>query len=111
MCSPASACGTKSSSLFGVLGLPSPPASNPQNMAGYGNTQRIRFLVEEIDAYGHLFSFPSVGLLKLHDDILTCGYEDVQIMWEMLKKTETEVMSDHRKRKRRNFSWRAAPSV
>ncbi|KAL1554076.1 hypothetical protein AAHA92_14672 [Salvia divinorum] len=40
------------------------------------------------------------GLLKLHDDIQTCGYEDVQIMWEMLKKTETEVMSNHSKRKR-----------
>ncbi|EPS74000.1 hypothetical protein M569_00759, partial [Genlisea aurea] len=24
------------------------------------------------------------GLLKLHNDIETCGYEDVQIMWEML---------------------------
>ncbi|XP_057767741.1 uncharacterized protein LOC130988016 [Salvia miltiorrhiza] len=48
------------------------------------------------------------GLLKLHDDIQTCGYEDVQIMWEMLKKTETEVMANHSKRKRwfvRNFSW------
>ncbi|KAL1563827.1 hypothetical protein AAHA92_06250 [Salvia divinorum] len=51
-----------------------------------------------------------VGLLKLHDDIQTCGYEDVQIMWEMLKKTETEVMSDHSKRKRW-FLWRAVPSL
>lgn len=58
------------------------------------------------------------GLLKLHDDIQTCGYEDVQIMWEMLKKTESEVMSNHSKRKRwflRNLPWSshggAAPAV
>ncbi|KAI4329429.1 hypothetical protein L6164_021692 [Bauhinia variegata] len=24
------------------------------------------------------------GLLKLEDDVQTCGYEDVQVMWEML---------------------------
>ncbi|KAL8502146.1 hypothetical protein ACS0TY_021309 [Phlomoides rotata] len=47
------------------------------------------------------------GLLKLHDDIQTCGYEDVQIMWEMLKRTESEVMSSDSKRKQRwrNLSW------
>ncbi|CAA0816504.1 Unknown protein [Striga hermonthica] len=32
------------------------------------------------------------GLLKLHDDIQTCGYEDVQIMWEMLSRTESKVV-------------------
>lgn len=42
------------------------------------------------------------GLLKLHNDIQTCGYEDVQVMWEMLRKTESELMS---KRKQRPF-WR-----
>ncbi|KAK6123800.1 hypothetical protein DH2020_042454 [Rehmannia glutinosa] len=45
------------------------------------------------------------GLLKLHDDIQTCGYEDVQIMWEMLRRTESEVISNHTKRKNRRF-WR-----
>ncbi|KAK6127916.1 hypothetical protein DH2020_038345 [Rehmannia glutinosa] len=49
------------------------------------------------------------GLVKLHDDIQTCGYEDVQIMWEMLKRTESEVMSNHTRRKPRwflrNFAW------
>ncbi|XP_011073248.1 uncharacterized protein LOC105158260 [Sesamum indicum] len=58
------------------------------------------------------------GLLKLHDDIQTCGYEDVQIMWEMLRQTESEVVSRHSKRKTRwfcrNFAWSnhgaAAPS-
>ncbi|CAN6706744.1 unnamed protein product [Malus baccata var. baccata] len=24
------------------------------------------------------------GLLKLHDDVQTCGYQDVQVMWQML---------------------------
>ncbi|KAL3819102.1 hypothetical protein ACJIZ3_005007 [Penstemon smallii] len=48
------------------------------------------------------------GLLKLHDDIQTCGYEDVRIMWEMLRKSEPEVLSPQAKRKhrwfRKNFS-------
>ncbi|CAN4086514.1 unnamed protein product [Withania somnifera] len=44
------------------------------------------------------------GLLKLHDDIQTCGYEDVQVMWEMLRKNESEVTSRHHKRKRRPLS-------
>nr|XP_043637547.1 uncharacterized protein LOC122608507 [Erigeron canadensis] len=47
-----------------------------------------------------------VGLLKLHDDIQTCGYEDVQKMWEMLHRTESELTSNsHRKRKPRSF-WK-----
>ncbi|KAF8660289.1 hypothetical protein HU200_009051 [Digitaria exilis] len=29
-------------------------------------------------------------LVKLHDDIQTCAYEDVQVMWEMLQRSETE---------------------
>ncbi|XP_059643850.1 uncharacterized protein LOC132285674 [Cornus florida] len=45
------------------------------------------------------------GLLKLHDDIQTCGYEDVQVMWEMLRRSESELMSNHSKRKQRPF-WR-----
>ncbi|OWM69540.1 hypothetical protein CDL15_Pgr014001 [Punica granatum] len=46
------------------------------------------------------------GLLKLHDDVQTCGYEDVQVMWEMLRRSETETMApNHGKRKQRPF-WR-----
>lgn len=30
------------------------------------------------------------GLLKLHDDVQTCEYEDVQVMWEMLQRTESD---------------------
>ncbi|KAG9456328.1 hypothetical protein H6P81_000836 [Aristolochia fimbriata] len=47
------------------------------------------------------------GLLKLHDDVQTCGYEDVQVMWEMLRRSETE-LSQTAKRKRpfwRFFVW------
>ena len=29
-------------------------------------------------------------LVKLHDDVQTCAYEDVQVMWEMLRRSETE---------------------
>uniref|UniRef100_A0A0D9WAL5 Uncharacterized protein n=1 Tax=Leersia perrieri TaxID=77586 RepID=A0A0D9WAL5_9ORYZ len=28
-------------------------------------------------------------LVKLHDDIQTCAYEDVQVMWEILQRSET----------------------
>ncbi|KAF7843169.1 MAGUK p55 subfamily member 4 like [Senna tora] len=42
------------------------------------------------------------GLLKLQDDVQTCGYEDVQVMWEMLRRTESEVTE---KRKQQAF-WR-----
>ncbi|KAE9600747.1 hypothetical protein Lalb_Chr14g0376161 [Lupinus albus] len=37
---------------------------------------------------------PKHGLLKLEGDIQTCGYEDVQVMWEMLQRTENEVIED-----------------
>ncbi|KAK1290310.1 hypothetical protein QJS10_CPB18g00162 [Acorus calamus] len=39
------------------------------------------------------------GLLKLHDDVQTCGYQDVQVMWEMLRRSEMELSSSP-KRKR-----------
>ena len=42
------------------------------------------------------------GLLKLEDDVQTCGYEDVRVMWEMLRRSETEVVDkyhNHNKRK------------
>lgn len=45
------------------------------------------------------------ALLKLHDDIQTCGYEDVQVMWDMLRKTESEMISRPTKRKQKPF-WR-----
>ncbi|KAF3432493.1 hypothetical protein FNV43_RR27233 [Rhamnella rubrinervis] len=45
------------------------------------------------------------GLLKLRDDVQTCGYEDVQVMWEMLRRSESEVIDHPQKRKQRPF-WR-----
>ncbi|XWS19973.1 hypothetical protein CRYUN_Cryun31cG0061800 [Craigia yunnanensis] len=46
------------------------------------------------------------GLLKLHDDVQTCGYQDVQVMWEMLRRSETELIAaNNPKRKQRPF-WR-----
>ncbi|XP_062155051.1 uncharacterized protein LOC133863080 [Alnus glutinosa] len=45
------------------------------------------------------------GLLKLHDDVQTCGYQDVQVMWEMLNRSESYLMEHHPKRKQRAF-WR-----
>ncbi|XXG51581.1 hypothetical protein AAC387_Pa03g0113 [Persea americana] len=36
------------------------------------------------------------GLLKLHDDVQTCGYEDIQVMWEMLRRSETELSHTHK---------------
>ncbi|KAJ6702378.1 hypothetical protein OIU74_013519 [Salix koriyanagi] len=45
------------------------------------------------------------NLLKLHNDVQTCGYEDVQVMWEMLRRSESELMASHPKRKQRPF-WR-----
>ncbi|XWS12251.1 hypothetical protein CRYUN_Cryun37aG0073500 [Craigia yunnanensis] len=43
------------------------------------------------------------GLLKLHDDVQTCGYQDVQVMWEMLRRSETELIANNPKRKQRLF--------
>ncbi|KAK7325324.1 hypothetical protein VNO77_29486 [Canavalia gladiata] len=45
------------------------------------------------------------GLLKLQDDVQTCGYQDVKVMWEMLQRTESEVIENQHKRKQLPF-WR-----
>lgn len=46
------------------------------------------------------------GLLKLHDDVQTCEYDDVHRMWNMmLSRSESEHGSQHTKRKHRPF-WR-----
>ncbi|KAL9265129.1 hypothetical protein AKJ16_DCAP19455 [Drosera capensis] len=47
------------------------------------------------------------GLLKLHEDVETCGYQDVQVMWEMLKRSEPLSHSSERKQRPfwRNFLW------
>ncbi|OAY23014.1 hypothetical protein MANES_18G044800v8 [Manihot esculenta] len=49
------------------------------------------------------------GLLKLHHDVRACEYEDVRVMWEMLKRNETENAKLSGKKKKRClwdcFSW------
>ncbi|KAI3956437.1 hypothetical protein MKX01_016850 [Papaver californicum] len=53
------------------------------------------------------------GLLKLHNDVQTCEYQDVQVMWEMLRRSESELMNisghqshTHTKRKLPRPFWR-----
>ncbi|GLJ24985.1 hypothetical protein SUGI_0478400 [Cryptomeria japonica] len=46
------------------------------------------------------------GLVKLHNEVQTCDYEDIQVMWEMLQKAETLVLP-----KRRRHVWRLRLSV
>ncbi|XP_052181641.1 uncharacterized protein LOC127794515 [Diospyros lotus] len=46
------------------------------------------------------------GLLKLRDDIQSCGYKDVEVMWEMLRGSDSEMVPNRLpKRKHRPF-WR-----
>ncbi|KAG6608437.1 hypothetical protein SDJN03_01779, partial [Cucurbita argyrosperma subsp. sororia] len=58
------------------------------------------------------------GLLKLGRDVKACEYEDVHVMWEMLKRNETEAVGipEGRRRKKRpiwNIFWwaRSAPCI
>ncbi|RWW79462.1 hypothetical protein BHE74_00012239 [Ensete ventricosum] len=47
---------------------------------------------------------PGDGILKLRDDVQMCGSQDVQVMWEMVRRSETAV-SQATKRHKRQF-WR-----
>ncbi|CAI0548842.1 unnamed protein product [Linum tenue] len=38
----------------------------------------------------------SGGILMLHNDVQTCGYEDVQVMWEMLRRSQLEIINGGR---------------
>ncbi|CAL1399943.1 unnamed protein product [Linum trigynum] len=43
---------------------------------------------------GWVFRFVTGGgILMLHNDVQTCGYEDVQVMWEMLRRSQLEISS------------------
>ncbi|XVE95015.1 hypothetical protein REPUB_Repub02eG0059600 [Reevesia pubescens] len=42
------------------------------------------------------------GLLKLRKDVRSCEYEDVQVMWEMLRRNETD--QSPKKCKKRSLS-------
>ncbi|KAJ8492852.1 hypothetical protein OPV22_014573 [Ensete ventricosum] len=47
---------------------------------------------------------PGGGIQKLHDDVQMCGYQDVQVMWEMVRRSEMELSNERKKRKR--LLWR-----
>ncbi|CAK9317093.1 unnamed protein product [Citrullus colocynthis] len=62
--------------------------------------------------------FRKRGLVKLGRDVKACEYEDVHVMWEMLKRNETDqvIGLSERRRKRRSlwniFWWaRSAPCI
>ncbi|XP_058221193.1 uncharacterized protein LOC131331323 [Rhododendron vialii] len=40
------------------------------------------------------------GLVKLRQDVRTCEYDDVHVLWDMLKRNETELASPPRTKKR-----------
>ncbi|XP_042425886.1 uncharacterized protein LOC122013720 [Zingiber officinale] len=44
------------------------------------------------------------GISKLHDEVQTCQYEDVQVMWEMLNRSKMEMPRRDKSPKR--HSWR-----
>ncbi|GMI82691.1 hypothetical protein HRI_001938400 [Hibiscus trionum] len=51
------------------------------------------------------------GLLKLQKDVSSCEYRDVQVMWEMLRRSEAEMGESPKRGKRRplkksfGFQW------
>ncbi|KAL9450244.1 hypothetical protein AB3S75_012055 [Citrus x aurantiifolia] len=53
------------------------------------------------------------GLLRLRQDVRSCEYEDVRVMWEMLKRNEPELARSPSRSKKRfclNFFWWARSS-
>ncbi|XP_022772233.1 uncharacterized protein LOC111314884 isoform X2 [Durio zibethinus] len=55
------------------------------------------------------FGVRKSGLSKLRKDVRCCEYEDVHVMWEMLRKTETEFGRSPKRCKKRPltncFEW------
>ncbi|KAK1576992.1 hypothetical protein Q3G72_018131 [Acer saccharum] len=51
------------------------------------------------------------GLLKLHNDVESCEYQDIKVMWEMLNQSEAQLITTttttttNNKRRQRPF-WR-----
>ncbi|WOK95016.1 hypothetical protein Cni_G03721 [Canna indica] len=47
------------------------------------------------------------GILKLHEDVQMCGYEDVQVLWEMVRQSEMEVsQQQQQQQQRKRHFWR-----
>ncbi|GLJ37544.1 hypothetical protein SUGI_0762940 [Cryptomeria japonica] len=49
------------------------------------------------------------GLLKLYNDVQSCGYQDVQVMWEMLQKSETTSSPKRQRSTWKICIWAAHP--
>ncbi|KAL1540337.1 hypothetical protein AAHA92_24703 [Salvia divinorum] len=47
------------------------------------------------------FGLRKTGLIKLHKDVRTCEYEDIHILWDLLKRNEADLA-----RSRKSRSWR-----
>ncbi|KOM56773.1 hypothetical protein LR48_Vigan10g266500 [Vigna angularis] len=45
------------------------------------------------------FRFRKNGLLKLRHDVRACEYEDIQVMWEMLNRNESNKNNTNNKKK------------
>ncbi|KAJ8773957.1 hypothetical protein K2173_009388 [Erythroxylum novogranatense] len=48
------------------------------------------------------------GLLKLHNDVQSCGYEDIQVMWELLERSKLEAVANAKHKRRpiwKVFVW------
>ncbi|KAI3460164.1 hypothetical protein Pfo_016827 [Paulownia fortunei] len=43
------------------------------------------------------------GIVKLRQDVRTCEYEDVHILWGMLKRNETDLTAGRRRRRKGPF--------
>ncbi|KAG0451090.1 hypothetical protein HPP92_026436 [Vanilla planifolia] len=54
-------------------------------------------------------SLRKTGLRKLREEVSTCEYEDIQVMWEMLRRTDTEVSqsppANRRQLRKRRRRW------
>lgn len=48
------------------------------------------------------------GILNLHQDVQTCGYQDVHVMWSMLS-SEKEVAGAGGPKQRKRPFWRLPP--
>ncbi|KAH9309343.1 hypothetical protein KI387_037254, partial [Taxus chinensis] len=49
------------------------------------------------------------GLLKLYNDVQSCGYQDVQVMWEMLQNSETTSSPKRQRSAWKICIWAAHP--
>lgn len=49
------------------------------------------------------------GALSLHQDVQTCGYEDVQVMWDMLSADRHAAAAGSPPEKQKRPFWRLPP--